>query len=196
MMDLLFSRRSIRKYRSKPVPEESIRRILEAAHAAPSAHNTQPWRFVVLQNADIRRSLAEHMAGAYATDALADGQTPDAIRARNERSVARIRNAPLAILAVMDESCLPADAGRRAEGERLLLIQSVAAAVQNLLLAVHAEGLGACWICAPAFCPQAVRANLRLPENWIAQALILVGYPDEEPRRPDGRALDEVVQWR
>ncbi len=196
MLDLLFSRRSIRKYRSKPVPEESIRRILEAAHAAPSAHNTQPWRFVVLQNADIRRSLAEHMAGAYATDALADGQTPDAIRARNERSVARISNAPLAILALMDESCLPADAGRRAEGERLLLIQSVAAAVQNLLLAVHAEGLGACWICAPAFCPQAVRESLRLPENWIAQALILVGYPDEEPRRPDGRSLDEVVQWR
>ena len=202
-MDFLFSRRSIRQYRPEPVAEDIIRRILAAAHAAPSAHNTQPWRFVVLQDASVRRSLAESMAEAYSRDAEADGQTPaargqapEAIRARNERSVARISAAPLAILACVDEGCLPSGAGRRAEGERLLLSHSVAASVQNMLLAAHAEGLGACWICAPAFCPQTVRDNLQLPERWIAEALVLIGYPAEEPRKPDGRAMDEVVQWR
>ena len=62
IIDFLFTRRSIRKYRPDPVPEEMIRRILEAAHAAPSAHNTQPWRFIVIGEEDARRKLAKRMA--------------------------------------------------------------------------------------------------------------------------------------
>ena len=192
----LLSRRSIRQYRPDPIPEEAVRRILEAAHAAPSAHNSQPWRFVVLRDAETRRSLAESIAAAYARDAEVEGRDPEAIRARNERSVRRIRGAPLAVLFLLDEATLPADAGRRTAGERLLLVQSVAAAVQNLLLAAHAEGLGACWLCAPAFCPETVRESLQLPEGWIAQGLVLAGHPAEEPSKPDGRPLDEVVLWR
>jgi nitroreductase len=136
------------------------------------------------------------MAGAYARDAKAEGQKPDTIAERNRRSVERITGAPAAILACLDDACLPANAGRGAEGERLLLVQSVAAAVQNLLLAAAAEGLGACWLCAPAFCPQAVSESLTLPPGWIAQALILLGLPAEAPPRPEGRAIDEAVQWR
>jgi F420 biosynthesis protein FbiB-like protein len=195
-MDPIFTRRSIRKFQSEPVPEETIRRMLAAAHAAPSAHNTRPWRFVVLRDAAARRSLAERMAEAFGRDAQADGQSSEAIEQRNRRSVERIAGAPLAILACMDEACLPANAGRGADGERLLLVQSVAAAVQNILLAAVAEGLGACWLCAPAFCPQAVSESLALPAGWIAQALILIGLPAEAPPRSDGRALDEAVQWR
>ncbi len=195
-MDLVFSRRSIRKFQPEPVPEESIRRLLAAAHAAPSAHNTRPWRFVVLREADARRTLAEGMAGAYTRDAEADGQPPEAIRQRNRRSIERITQAPAAILACLDETCLPASGGRGADGERLLLVQSVAASVENLLLAAAAEGLGACWLCAPAFCPRTVSESLSLPAGWTAQALILIGVPAEAPAQPDGRALDEAVQWR
>jgi coenzyme F420-0:L-glutamate ligase/coenzyme F420-1:gamma-L-glutamate ligase len=195
-LDFLLTRRTIRRYRPDPVPEDTIRRILEAAHAAPSAHNSQPWRFVVLRNPEGRRLLAERMAEAYARDAKADGRPDEAVRARNKRSIMRICEAPLAVLALADEGCLPPDAGRRETGERLLLVQSVAAAAQNLLLAVHAEELGACWICAPAFCPQTVRQALGLPEGWTAQALVLIGYPAETPEDHEKRALDEVVQWR
>jgi len=195
-IDLLFTRRSIRRFKPDPVPEPAVRRILEAAHAAPSAHNSRPWRFVVLQDPAARRMLAERMAEAYARDAEADGQAADAIRARNERSVGRISGAPCAILVLLDEDVLPAQAGRSMEGERKMLIQSTAAAVQNLLLAAHAEGLGTCWICAPLFCPLVVNTALGLPESWVAQALTLIGYPAEQPAKPDGRTLDEVVQWR
>jgi coenzyme F420-0:L-glutamate ligase/coenzyme F420-1:gamma-L-glutamate ligase len=196
MLEILFSRRSVRKFRPDPVPEEILRRILEAANAAPSAHNARPWRFVVLRDAAVRRRLAECMAAAYARDAEAEGQALDAIRARNERSVGRITGAPLAVLALSDDSSLPAGDARRRDGERLLLVQSVAAAIQNLLLAAHAEGLGACWLCAPAFSPGSVRDALTLPQSWTAQALVLAGYPAEEPKKPGGCALDEVVSWR
>jgi F420 biosynthesis protein FbiB-like protein len=195
-MESIQTRRSIRKFKPSPVPEETIRRMLEAAHAAPSAHNTHPWRFVVLRDGPTRRGFAEGMAAAYTRDADADGVDPEKIRARNERSVERITAAPLAILVCMEEACLPANAGRSADGERLLLTQSVAAAVENLLLAAEHEHLGACWLCAPAFCPQAVADSLTLPKTWVAQALVLAGFPAETPAKPNGPALDEVVQWR
>jgi len=195
-IDMIYVRRSIRKFRPDPVPEDSIRRLLEAANAAPSAHNTQPWRFVVLRDAGARRLLAEGMAAVYARDAETDGMDPEKIRGRNDRSVARIAGAPLAILACMDEACIPANSGRSTEGERLLLTQSVAAAVENLLLAATEEKLGACWLCAPAFCPSAVAETLALPKNWIAQALILIGLPAETPAKPNRHTPGEVVQWR
>ena len=64
---------------------------------------------------------------------------------------------------------------RRQQAERVMAVQSVALAAQNLLLAAHAEGLGACWMCAPLFCPDVVRDALALPEDWEAQALIHAG---------------------
>ncbi len=195
-MDVLYTRRSIRKFRSEPVPEDLIRRMLTAAHAAPSAHNARPWRFVVLREEKARRGLAEAMAAAYAWDAEADGVEAEKIRVRNERSIGRIAGAPLAVLACMDEARLPSNAGRGEAGERLLLTQSVAAAVENLLLAAAEEKLGACWLCAPAFCPSAVAESLALPTSWIAQALILIGLPAEVPLKPNGDSLEEVVQWR
>jgi F420 biosynthesis protein FbiB-like protein len=195
MTDLLFSRRSVRRFKPDPIPDEVIRRILEAAHAAPSAHNSQPWRFVVLRDSRERRTLAERMA-AYARDAEADGRPAEAIRTRNERSIGRIGGAPLGILALVDEACLPVDAGRALEGERRMLEQSAAAAIENLLLAARAEGLGACWICAPLFCPQTVRETLNLPPSWVAQAIVLLGLPAEEPGKAERRPLDEVVRWR
>jgi nitroreductase len=151
---------------------------------------------VVLREVKARRLLAEGMASAYARDAEADGMDAEKTRIRNERSVERIAAAPLAVLACMEEACLPKNAGRGAEGERLLLVQSVAAAVENLLLAAAAEKLGACWLCAPAFCPSAVAEALSLPKNWIAQALVLIGFPAESPSQPHGSVLDEVVEWR
>jgi F420 biosynthesis protein FbiB-like protein len=194
-ISLLLSRRSIRQFRPDPVPEGLVRRLIEAACAAPSAHNSQPWRFVVLRDPAVRKEFALRMAAAYRQDAEADGRPADEICQRNQRSVARITAAPVAILACADKSCLPPDAGRAAAGERLLLSQSVAAAVQNLLLAAHAAGLGGCWLCAPAFCPQAVRETLDLDACWEPQALVLIGYPAEEPESPERRRLDEVARW-
>jgi coenzyme F420-0:L-glutamate ligase/coenzyme F420-1:gamma-L-glutamate ligase len=194
-ISLLLSRRSIRQFRPDPVPEELIRRLMEAACAAPSAHNTQPWRFAVLRDPGTRRNLAERMAAAYRKDAAAAGRPAEEVLGRNRRSVERITAAPAAILACADLACLPPDAGRAAAGERLLLAQSVAAAVENLLLAAQAAGLGACWICAPAFCPQAVRASLGLDPGWEPQALVLIGYPAEQPGESERRPIDEVARW-
>ncbi len=68
LLDELRERRSVRKYQARPVPEELIREVLEAAGWAPSAHNAQPWRFIVLSDPQVKRRLAEAMAEAWAAD--------------------------------------------------------------------------------------------------------------------------------
>jgi len=69
---------------------------------------------------------------------------------------------------------------RRNHAEYLMATQSVAMAVQNMLLAAHASGLGACWMCAPLFVPETVREVLQLDADWEPQALITLGYAAEE----------------
>ena len=85
---------------------------------------------------------------------------------------------------------------RRKTPEYIMAVQSVSMAAQNLLLAAHAEGLGACWLCAPLFAKDEVREELNLPEGWDPQGLIILGYPadagKERPRRP----IEEVSLWR
>ena len=178
LQQVLQARRSIRRYTAEPVPAEMVDRLLTAAIWAPSAHNRQPWRFATLTTPLPKSQLAQAMGRQLRADRLADGDPPEAVEADAGRSQARIEGAPVVVvvcltLADMDHYPDP----RRAQAEYLMAVQSVAMAVQNLLLAAHAEGLGACWMCAPLFCAEAVRAGLDLPADWQPQALVTLGWP-------------------
>jgi coenzyme F420-0:L-glutamate ligase / coenzyme F420-1:gamma-L-glutamate ligase len=81
----------------------------------------------------------------------------------------------------------------RKNSERDLALQSLAAAIQTLLLAAHANGLGACWYCAPLFCKTAVRQALVIPAEVEPQAAITIGYPDEIPKTPKRYPLETCV---
>jgi coenzyme F420-0:L-glutamate ligase/coenzyme F420-1:gamma-L-glutamate ligase len=188
-------RRSIRRYRTDPLPDGTIERLIDAARFAPSAHNRQPWRFVVLQGAEQKERLADAMGARLRADRLADADDPQAIETDVVNSRTRIVSAPAVIavcftLADMDRY---SDA-RRAEAERLMAVQSTAMAAQNLLLLAHAEGLGACWMCAPLFCPDTVKLALELPCEWHPQALITLGYPASAGRNRERRPVAEIVR--
>jgi F420 biosynthesis protein FbiB-like protein len=194
---LNMERRSVRRYTSQPVPADMIERLLTAAVWAPSAHNRQPWRFVVMTHDDAKARLAHAMSSQLRADRLADGDPPAAVEADAARSQARVSSAPVAVLACLtlaDMDTYP-DA-RRAQAEYLMAVQSVALALQNLLLAAQAEGLGACWMCAPLFCPEAVAAALDLPVDWQPQALVTLGYPGSAGKPSQRRPLVESVVQR
>ena len=84
---------------------------------------------------------------------------------------------------------------KRSQAEHIMAVQSVAAAIQNILLAVHAEGLGACWCCAPLFCQEAVRRVLKLPPTLEPQALITIGPPAESPPPPSRHPLKRIMRY-
>ncbi len=195
MLDLVRSRRSIRRYTEAPVPEEVVARVLEAARWAPSAHNRQPWRIAHAATVQAKQALAETMAARLRQDRTADGDPPDLIEADAARSIARITGAPVVLvlcLSLADMDAYP-DA-RRAAAEREMAVQSTAMAAQNMLLAATELGLGACWMCAPLFCPEAVNDALDLPPDWQPQALLTLGWPANRGKPAARQPLALVVR--
>ncbi|MCC9078916.1 nitroreductase family protein [Litorilinea aerophila] len=193
---LIRGRRSIRRYQARPVERETLLKLLDAARWAPSAHNRQPWRFCVVTGEATRQALALRMGERWRQDLAADGADSAFIERRVAISQARLTAAPALIVAAlsMDEMDQYPDV-RRNQAEWTMAVQSVALACQNLLLAAHALGLGACWMCAPLFVPELVRDVLDLPPTWHPQALITVGYPAEERQR-ERAPLESRVVWR
>ncbi len=195
--DLLSSRRSIRRYAPLPVPRELIELLLRTAVTAPSAHNRQPWRFLVLERNEDKDKLAKAMGALLRADRSRDGDDTQAIEADVARSYARLTGAPVLVVVCM--SMIDMDRypdAKRMQAERVMAIQGTAMAAQNLLLAAHSAGLGACWMCAPLFCADTVHATLQLPEDWEPQAIVTLGYPAHSGKPFARRALHEVVQFR
>jgi len=191
-------RRSIRKYQTKAVPQEIVEEVFVAAGWAPSAHNAQVWRFVVLDDPAVKVQLAEAMAEAWAADMAKENREIDD-KTRKLR-VERFASAPVLILAciTMDGMIKFSDPERQIV-ERDLAVESLGAALQNLLLAATEKGLGACWFCAPAFCKDTVRKVLKIPGDVEPQALILMGYPAEQPTAPPRKILKDYTfknGWR
>lgn len=193
---LAAGRRSIRKFREERIDAALVGRVLETACQAPSAHNRQPWRFVVLTERAARRALAQAMGERLCAERLADGDAQAEVEADVARSYDRITNAPVAVilcLTMEDMDRYPDE--HRNLSEHLMAVQSTAMAGQNLLLAAHAHGLGACWMCAPLFAAGAVRSALDLPESWEPQGLVLLGWPAEGGHARGRKPLTEVVRY-
>jgi len=196
LQGLMAGRRSIRRYRPTPVQREDLDALLNAAAAAPSAHNRQPWRFLVVESQTAKHELAVAMGERLRTDRLRDGDPPDAIEADRSRSYARLTGAP--VLVVVSLSMADMDRysdERRNQAERTMAVQGTAMAAQNLLLAAHAAGLGACWVCAPLFCPDTVASVLALPRGWEPQGIVTLGYPADEGKPFRRRPLSEVARY-
>lgn len=184
IFEMIRTRRSIRQYLDKPVARELVEKTLDAARWAPSAHNRQPWRFAIIEAAETKHALASAMGQQLRADLERDGVAKELIDQDAARSYDRITHAPsvIVVCVTMRDMDSYSDA-RRNHAEYLMATQSVAMAAQNLLLAAHALGLGACWMCAPLFVPEIVRDVLQLDADWEPQALITLGYAAEERRK-------------
>jgi coenzyme F420-0:L-glutamate ligase / coenzyme F420-1:gamma-L-glutamate ligase len=192
--NFLQTRRSIRRFKTDPVPESIIETILATATFAPCAHNRQPWRFAVITSQSVKETLASAMAADFERDLSRDGVAPEKIQAQIKRSRDRITSAPLAILLCMDMSEMDSYSDeKRREAERTMAVQSVAAAGLQLLLAVHAEGLGGVWACWPLFAQETIQRTLGIPETWEPQAMFFIGYPDASPAPREKKSLAEIV---
>lgn len=161
-LEAIHTRRSIRKYQDKPVPDELIQKILAAAMSAPSANNTQPWHFVVVTDRGLLAEIPKINPNA--------GMAKDA---------------PLAILVCGDVTVEVAPG---------YWVVDCSAAVENLLLAAHAVGLGAVWT---GVYPRQERIDgfrrlFHLPDNMAGHSLIALGYPAETVPPEDRYKEDRI----
>ena len=191
---LLQGRRSVRKYQERAVTRKQLEQILEAARWAPSPHGRQPWRFVVLTRQEPKQQLADHMGATWQHNLAMDGQDNKIVAQRLEKSRQRIVTAPALIMPCLyleDLDRYP-DEQRQAD-ETTMAIQSLGAAIQNMLLMAYDLGLDTGWMCAPLFCPEIACDALNLDKRLIPQALISVGYAAADPQRRERLPLEQLI---
>lgn len=166
-IEAIKGRRSIRKFKDRAVGKEIIDELLNAAQMAPSAGNLQARDFIVVSNNITRQKLTKAALGQ-----------------------SFIEQAPVVIVVIANIE--RSSRIYRSRGE-LYAIQDATAGIENMLLAAHSMGLGACWV--GAFDENEVIKLLGIPDKTLPVAMIPVGYPDEQPSAPPRMAMDRLVHW-
>jgi coenzyme F420-0:L-glutamate ligase / coenzyme F420-1:gamma-L-glutamate ligase len=182
-LQALHARRTIRSFGEGEVPRDALEEAIRAACTAPAPHHTRPWRFSVLTSEPARRGLLAAIAEAWRADLRGDGTPEDVIERRIARSDTVLGGAPVLIVPwVSFAGSHPYADPERAHAEQEMFLLSGGAAIQNLLLALHAQGIASCWISSTLFCQEETRAVLRMDDGWFALGTVACG------RMPDGGA--------
>jgi len=159
LVDVVLSRRSIRRYEKKEIPKDVLDKIFEAGRQAPSAANKQPWHFIVLNDSEVKKELSKGLFNRFINDAT-----------------------------VTVVGCAHKDliAGKWS-------IISTTIALQNMVIAAWALGVGSCWV--GDFNEEKVKKLLNIPESWNVVALVSFGYPAEKPHPGKKKSIEEIVSF-
>lgn len=194
-LDLIKKRKTIRKFKDTKIDREKVVSLIEAAVQAPSAHNFQPWEFIIIDEQQTKENLSSKMAETWIKNLKKDGKSKSEIEARVALSKERINNAPIIIIPCFDTSKVEKYGDSRDKAEFIMGIQSLALASGNILLKATELGYGVLWLCAPLFCLDDVRSALNIPDNIMPQEILILGVPDEDPEKPKRKNVDNLIHY-
>ena len=160
LVEAILSRRSIRHYEDKDIPESVLNRVLEAGRQAPSAANRQPVHFIALTDLEIKRELSKSMFSRF------------------------IKDSPITIVGCAKTNDI-------LTGKWAVIDASIA--LQNMVIAAWAMGVGSCWI--GAFGEKKVRRLLNIPQDWKVVALVTFGYAAEQPEERRKKSIEKLVSF-
>jgi 5,6-dimethylbenzimidazole synthase len=177
--EAIYSRRDVRHFRSDPVPDSVLIRVLDAAHHAGSVGFMQPWNFVVIRDPEKKKLVYDSFARENAR--AAESYTGDRRALYDSMKLAGITEAPVNLAVTCDRSRRgPAVLGRRTMPETDLF--STCCAIQNLWLAARAEGIGVGWV--SILDPETVKQLLEIPPAIVLVAYLCLGYPVQFEEKP------------
>ncbi|MFP4473843.1 MAG: nitroreductase family protein [Candidatus Omnitrophota bacterium] len=175
-LELVHKRQSCRKYSDRTVDRQAIERCLEAARLSPSACNSQPWRFIVISDPELKTRVC--------------GRAFHSIYAMNNFS----SQAPVLVAVVRESSRYAARLGGTMRNIQYSLID-LGSAVEHFILQAAEEGLGTCWL--GWFDERAVKKELGLKRGDRLDIMVSVGYPERgDIRKKDRKALSEIIERR
>ena len=172
LMEGLLTRRSVRKYQDKPIDKDTIREIIKAAQYSPTAHNRQPWEFLVVDDREILANL-RHI----------------------QRWTSFAKDAACVVFVCGD---IDKSFNRNKDDEKWSCIDvDCAIATENLMLAAWAKGIGSCYCGAAPMqkVVDALKEHLNLPDNIRPFAIVPMGYPAETPKQPEDRYNPDKIHW-
>ncbi|MBQ8053410.1 MAG: nitroreductase family protein [Lachnospiraceae bacterium] len=180
-IDTIKARRSVRKYKTDPVPEELLKDLLEAAAWAPSAVNRQPWYFVAISKPEqlhLLGQIMEEVSLKVEPNLQKTFQNHPEVVSETTAFIRRLGGAPACVLAFMQHDNYAPEVADA-------MTLSVGAAIENMLLRATELGLGSCWMTAPVevSCGDRIR-DLFAPEKGRLVSMIVLGYPAQEPQAP------------
>lgn len=184
VIDAIKSRRSVRDYLDKQVPEDTVNKVIDAGIHAPTALGLQPWNFVVIKGKDIIKDISDHikpMVQEHIKDSTEKLAMDLKEKMKNE-NFNLFYDAPILILVMHNRNDSLAD-------------YDCALCAENMMLAAHSLDLGSCWIGAGAFIQQSPELldDLDIPHDFKIVAPIILGYPNKIPPAMD--RCEPMVSW-
>lgn len=206
--ELAFSRRSIRKFEDKDIPIEEIEEFIRVAASAPSGCNSQCWKFVAVKDRAVIKRIEDAVIKKVEAvlNAKQGGVAPEYL-ASKRKIVSFFSKAPVVVAVFMTKleyydpiftSALKEQGLNDGEIMKLFAypdLLSIGAAVQNLLLAVHEKGYGACWMNEPAIAGAEISEIIGIPKDAKFISLIPIGVPAYSPRNKKMKDLKEVLSF-
>ncbi|MFA5779556.1 MAG: nitroreductase family protein [Elusimicrobiota bacterium] len=173
--ELVKKRQSVRKYSDKPVPKDVLEKCLEAARLAPSACNSQPWSFIIVDSPELKNKVAPAaFSGIYSSNSFA-------------------KSAPVLVVVITEHSKFIAALGGYFRGTQYNLID-VGIAAEHFILQAAEEGLGTCWL--GFFNEKEVKKVLNIPKDKKVDIIISVGYPADDKIREKSRSpMKEIAKF-
>lgn len=174
VFEIIKSRRSIRKYQDRLVEREKTEKCIEAARLAPSAENVQPWRFIVIDNPEVRDKFAQEVfTGIYAPMRF-------------------VKKAPVIIIILAKPDLIANRIGKQIQGIHYYFVD-IGISGEHIALQAQELGLGTCWI--GWFNPRKVRKFFNIPKSYKIASLMSLGYPAEEKSEVTNRMSTSKIVW-
>ena len=198
LWEALYTQRAIRYFKPDAVPEELLWKVIEAATRAPSGTNTQPWGFVIVRDAAMRKRIADEIRERFGQNPAMKSYIESGRQSSDKTArlmmtgvsniVEHLDSAPVFIIPCLYNVTSPAPEG-------LLAGSSIYQAVQNLLLAARGLGLGTVMTTFQAGMVPQLTEWLKLPPGAVPAALIPLGYPDRNFGPVKRKPVEEVTHW-